>query len=82
MTWKSWEQLNDEEREACQKWLSMHNEESMSGKSARQIRKGFNALQQDRKDTARDLIAELEAAPFKFRFLFAMKLIFRRRKCS
>jgi len=50
----------------------------MSNKT-RQIRKSQNAL---RKDTARDLIAELEAAPFKFRFLFAMKLIFRRRKCS
>lgn len=54
----------------------------MSGKYERQIRKNFNALQQSRKDTARDLIAELEAEPFKFRFLFAMKLIFRRRKCS
>ena len=51
----------------------------MSGKSARQIRKGFNALQQSRKDTARDLIAELEAAPFKYRFRFAMKLLFGRK---
>ena len=48
----------------------------MSNKSARQIRKGLNALRQERKDTARDLIAELENAPFKYRFRFAMKLLF------
>ena len=52
----------------------------MSNKSARQIRKGLNALRQERKDTARDLIAELENAPFKYRFRFAMKLLFHRKK--
>lgn len=52
----------------------------MSGRSTRQIRKEINALQQNRKDMARDLIAELEAAPFKYRFRFAMKLLFHRRK--
>ena len=56
----------------------------MSGKSSRQIRKEANALRtsltQERKDTARDLIAELEASAFKYRFQFAMKLMFHRKK--
>ena len=52
----------------------------MSEKSARQIRRVVNTLKQDRKETARDLILELEKAPFKYRFLFAMKLIFHRKK--
>lgn len=56
----------------------------MSGKSTRQIRKEANALRtsltQNRIETARDLISELEKAPFKYRFLFAMKLIFHRKK--
>jgi hypothetical protein len=52
----------------------------MSGRSTRQIRKAFNALQQKRKDTAKDLIRELEEAPFKYRFRFAMKLLFHRKK--
>ena len=52
----------------------------MSGKSARQIRKSLNAFRRDRADIARSLIEELENAPFKYRFLFAMKLLFHRRK--
>ena len=52
----------------------------MNGKTSQQIRKGFKALQQSRKDTARDLITELEAAPFYYRFRFAMKLLFGRKK--
>lgn len=56
----------------------------MSGKSTRQIRKEANflrtTLQQDRTETAKALIEELEKAPFKYRFRFAMKLIFHRKK--
>ncbi len=52
----------------------------MSNRYARQIRKDLNALRQERKDTARDLIAELENAPFKYRFRFAIKLLFHRKK--
>ena len=52
----------------------------MSGKSARQIRKSLNAFRRDRADIARSLIEELENAPFKFRFRFAMKLLFHGKK--
>lgn len=52
----------------------------MSGKSDRRIRKGFNALRQNRQSVADDLVIELLNSPFKYRFLFAMKLIFHRRK--
>ena len=52
----------------------------MSERSLRRYRRVMKTLQQDRKETARDLIKELENAPFKYRFLFAMKLIFHRKK--
>ena len=52
----------------------------MSGKSARQIRKSLNAFRRDRADIARSLIEELENAPFRYRFRFAWKLVFHRKK--
>ncbi len=56
----------------------------MSGRSSRQIRKEANAIResllQSRKEIAKDLIRELESAPFKYRFRFAMKLLFHRKK--
>lgn len=51
----------------------------MSGKTDRRIRKGLNALQKGQQDIADDLVRELLNAPFKYRFLFAAKLVFRRR---
>lgn len=56
----------------------------MSGKTARQIRKGLNEIarkqQQRKEDIAEELARELLNSPFKYRFMFAMKLIFHRRK--
>lgn len=56
----------------------------MSGKTARQIRKDLNAmekrLEQRKSEIAEDLARELLKSPFKYRFLFAMKLIFHRRR--
>ena len=40
----------------------------------------MNALKKERQDIADDLVRELLDAPFKYRFLFAAKLVFRRRK--
>ena len=52
----------------------------MSHKGCRQIRRGFSRLRKNRAEVAKDLIEELEKAPIKYRFLFAMKLIFHRKR--
>lgn len=56
----------------------------MSGKTDRRIRKGLNAIaekqRQSQRQIADQLALELLNSPFKYRFNFAMKLIFRRRK--
>lgn len=56
----------------------------MSEKRARQIRKEFNKLEREtkiKKQTVADnCVRELLNAPFKYRFLFAMRIIFHRRK--
>lgn len=56
----------------------------MSGKTTRQIRKGLNEIErnayQSRKKVAEDCVRELLNLPFKYRFLFAMKILFRRKK--
>ena len=52
----------------------------MSGKNARMVRKGINALNHSKQETANEVVMELLNAPFKYRFSFAMKLIFHRRK--
>ena len=56
----------------------------MSGKSDRRIRKGLNKIvreqQLSKKQIAEELARELLNSPFKYRFLFAMKLIFHRRR--
>ena len=56
----------------------------MSGKQARQIRKQFNKLEENivvrRSEVAYDVARELLNSPFKYRFKFAMKIIFHRRK--
>ena len=56
----------------------------MSGKTARQIRKSLNAIARNQKqskmEVAEELTRELLNSPFKYRLLFAMKLIFRRRR--
>ena len=56
----------------------------MSGKQARQIRKQFNKLEENivvrRSEVADDVARELLNSPFKYRFKFAMKIIFHRRK--
>ena len=52
----------------------------MSERGCRQVRKEFNALKKSRAEVARDLIEELEKAPFRFRFRFAIKLLFHRKK--
>ena len=52
----------------------------MSERGCRQVRREFNRLKKERTEVARDLIEELENASFKFRFRFAMKLLFHRKK--
>ena len=52
----------------------------MSGKNSRMIRKGINALNRSKQETANDVVRELLNAPFRYRLGFAMKLIFHRRK--
>lgn len=52
----------------------------MNGKNSRMIRKGINALNRSKQETANDIVRELLNSPFKYRFGFAMKLIFDRRK--
>ena len=56
----------------------------MSGKTARQVRKEFNKLEEKvevrKKDVADQLARELLNSPFKYRFKFAMKVLFHRRK--
>lgn len=51
----------------------------MSGKSDRRIRKEINHLMRNNQAVADNMIKELLNSPFKYRFLFAMKLIFWRR---
>lgn len=50
----------------------------MSGKTDRRIRKGINMLVANRQEVANQLIKELVNSPFKYRFIFAMKLIFKK----
>ena len=56
----------------------------MSGKTARQIRKEYNKLEEKivikRTEVADDVARELLNSPFKYRFKFAMKVLFHRRK--
>ena len=56
----------------------------MSEKTARQVRKGLNEIARNqylsKMRIADDLARELLNSPFKYRFWFAMKLIFHRRK--
>ena len=56
----------------------------MSGKTARQIRKEFNRIEKKvmahKKEVANQLVRELLNALFKYRFLFAIKILFPRRK--
>lgn len=56
----------------------------MSGKTARQVRKEFNKLEEKivvkRTEVADDVARELLNSPFKYRFKFAMKVLFPKRK--
>lgn len=56
----------------------------MSGKTARQLRKEFNKLEEKivvkRTEVADDVARELLNSPFKYRFKFAMKVLFPKRK--
>lgn len=56
----------------------------MSGKTARQVRKEFNKLEEKvevrKKDVADQLARELLNSPFKYRFKFAVKVLFPKRK--
>lgn len=52
----------------------------MSEKTARMIRKGINQLGHTQEEIADNLVKQLFESPFKYRFIFAMKLIFRRKK--
>jgi len=55
----------------------------MNGKIAKKIRKEFNALERkfskSKNDIADELVRELLDAPLKYRFKFAMRIIFGRR---
>ena len=56
----------------------------MSGKTSRQVRKGLIEIEKNvrasKREVADQLARELLNAPFKYRFKFAMKLIFRRKR--
>ena len=56
----------------------------MSGKTARQVRNEFNKLEEKivvkRTEVADDVARELLNSPFKYRFKFAMKVLFPKRK--
>lgn len=56
----------------------------MSEKTARQTRKEFNKLEEKivvkRSEVADDVARELLNSPFKYRFKFAMKVLFPKRK--
>lgn len=52
----------------------------MSQKGDRRIRRELSRLRASRAEMARELLAELEASPFKYRFRIAMHLIFYRKK--
>lgn len=56
----------------------------MNGKYAKAKRKSMNKVKEDlhegKKTIANDLVRELFNAPFKYRFVFAVKLIFKRLK--
>lgn len=53
----------------------------MSGKTARQVRKGLNEIERKcyirKKEVADQCVRELLNAPFKYRFLFALRVLFR-----
>ena len=56
----------------------------MSGKTTRQVRKEFNKLEEKivikRTEVADEVARPLLNSPFKYRFKFAMKVLFHRRK--
>lgn len=56
----------------------------MSEKRARQIRKEFNRVERKamahEKEVADKCVRQLLDAPFKYRFLFAIRVLFHRRK--
>ena len=52
----------------------------MSQRGDRRIRRELGRLRKERAEVCRELLAELDAAPFKYRFRFAMKLLFHRKK--
>lgn len=52
----------------------------MSEKIARQVRKEMNALRKNKDAVANDIILELLNSPYKYRFMFAMKLLFFKQK--
>ena len=52
----------------------------MSQRGDRRVRRELGRLRKERAEICRELLAELENAPFKYRFRFAMKLLFHRKK--
>ena len=52
----------------------------MRGKTDRKIRKAVNAVVRKEDKIADQIVLELLNAPFKYRFKFAMKLLFWRKK--
>ena len=56
----------------------------MSERTARQVRKGLNAIKRKamahKREVAEQLARELLESPFKYRFKFAMKILFHKRK--
>lgn len=52
----------------------------MSGKTDRRIRKEVNHLIRNNQAVADNLVKELLNSPLKYRILFALKIIFHRRK--
>lgn len=55
----------------------------MSGKTDRRIRKEMNRIEESirikRQNVADECVLQLLNAPFKYRFLFALKILFRRK---
>ena len=56
----------------------------MSGKTSRQVRKGLNEIERKvtmkKHEVAEQCVRELINAPFKYRFLFAVKILFSRKR--
>lgn len=53
---------------------------AMSGKTSRMVRKELNRLARKENEIAESLVRELLDAPLKFRLLFAIRIVFRKRK--